>query len=648
MQSSLKGNRFSVAKRVNFDRIGISHLVCSGIEFDLSESQIIWAPNGTAKSSKKTIEIATSIRSIDDCGERLAQIEKEASIKGALRVFGITNRENSKRVLDLNESVAGLCKRFEHYRVDENLKGLFSCVREEEAVFFIANRKELVALVNINQEIASLKESFLQQAFDLVELACNPDVRTCPLCGSELRESLLTRLSRNSKDRHSLQETLSVKYKETVRIDSVGGICERLEALTAAMKELGSSKETLLLYCMAGGKSERACALEKLSKKQREIQSRLKKLENLREASFKRLKSQEAHLRLTFESRFSAHLEVDDQSKTLKVTFDRAIDTYSTGEINLMLMLVKVQEFQSGDVEVMLIDDPLSSLDAANQYRVMFDLVSTATDKSVGSVIVFTHSLDALAIAQSQRRGCLPFRMMEKIRNRLFIQEIPNDMDLSLPKIIDCDNSEDDEEIALAKHYLRAACEREADDAISNGSDAYHAVFHYELPGYTINHDGKTLRNDYLVDVFEKYDISCFENRCFKDTCIQKALLLVATRVWLEAQLRRHATRAVTKQQLGEIVDELFPNSGKRFCSCPLTVDRMFLMSRKVLFNQAVHKDALAVPFEFAMSISINDLDREIRELRDAFNGSSGNAGLSTDDGSNGCFELRGGFSKRI
>ena len=566
-------------QKIQFAELGIDYIHGPDIEFELGRNQIIWAPNGTAKSSicraiaakkpksimlvdyescldsfrrrnKKSISIGTSIQRISELQKRIGEIDDEAGIRKALKSFGITNEKNAYEIIGIKQSVKSLVTKFDQYRLTDGVHVVFDSVLPEESHFFVQNYSQLRSLVSMDDEIELLKQAFIQHAADLLEFAFPHDSDVCPICGSHLDSSLLERIGALKGDREMIYKGLAAKLDAQVSTVSASDAEARLRRLVEAAHTCNDADD-LLLFCMAGGDKCRAEFLCKLSREKRSLVKELKGFAAKRDKSFKRLKGRESQLKAFFASRFGVRsLKADDATKTIQVDLDRAIDTYSTGEINLMLLMVKVQEFRSGDIQTLLVDDPLSSLDVANQYQVIFELINATSDPNAGNVVMLTHNLNAMNVAMAQFRGAYELYGMERIGNELMVKRIACDASLTFRSFLEKAQKSERETICALVHYLEAASVREddadtesdsAEDEGTQSGASLHDVFHYSRPGIPVAYKRTSLCNDYLIELVDRYSPDWFMNLSFEEACVLKAGMLVASRVWLESKLRAGA-----------------------------------------------------------------------------------------------------------
>ena len=151
-----------------------------------------------------------------------------------------------------------------------------------------------------------------------------------------------------------------------------------------------------------------------------------------------------------------------------------------------------------------------------------------------------------------------------------------------------------------------------------------HKVFHYES-SFTFNsckpneQKFNGLNNDYFLDLIEKTSV-VYKNS-FEENTITKILYICAIREFImtlnELQkdkvldLFNSKNTTLDKLKVVQTMEEfknMFPN-----------YLRESFMMKKVMLNQSSHYKSQIIPFNFAMNISLDDLIREIDEIKNMF-----------------------------
>ena len=88
-----------------------------------------------------------------------------------------------------------------------------------------------------------------------------------------------------------------------------------------------------------------------------------------------------------------------------------------------MTFIICILEFISSDKTTLVIDDPLSSYDIPNQYRIIYEI--TSSKKEHKNILIFTHNIDTINIANSQYNALFEYEIIEKKNNTLFLNSLP-------------------------------------------------------------------------------------------------------------------------------------------------------------------------------------------------------------------------------
>ena len=208
---------------------------------------------------------------------------------------------------------------------------------------------------------------------------------------------------------------------------------------------------------------------------------------------YNNIKKEEKDIKLYFENRFDIEeLKFDDNENKIIVKFKKSVDTYSEGEVHLIILLFKLYEFKIDDSNTLIIDDPLTSYDSINQYKTLFEIVNTASTEK--KILIFTHNIEMINIINSQDSGTFRYQYIEKYLEKLYLKNIDINATgsiLSLSNLLNLDNEK----------YLRLLIEREKEE-----NDEYHKVFHYDN-SYTLqDNEFNGLTNEYFVNLIDKFD----------------------------------------------------------------------------------------------------------------------------------------------
>lgn len=365
-------------------------------------------------------------------------------------------------------------------------------------------------------------------------------------------------------------------------------------------------------YLLCGGNSEKARVILESKQQLLDINSRIVELENEKDEFYNNLKSHREDVNSVFLLQFDVaenDIVFDDNKRVINIKLPRNVDTYSTGEINLMTFVICILEFVSSDKQYLVIDDPLSSYDIPNQYRIIYEISSAK--KNGKHILIFTHNVDTINIANSQYNAAFEYEIMEKRNNTLYLNSIgytANANVLSLDELL--------------KHidpayphldYLKILLEKDTWEDTAQE----HLIFHYDGP-FNIDIHGVNYSNDYLVDLIENFDNRTFQNISYLNNTSDKIIYCSAIRAWIEKQLydNLNGDPGLERKQFGDKVKYVF--GGNRWTGSN-RVTKEYLMSKKVMLNQHVHSKSQKMPFYYSLNLTFDDITKEILDIKDHF-----------------------------
>jgi hypothetical protein len=343
----------------------------------------------------------------------------------------------------------------------------------------------------------------------------------------------------------------------------------------------------------------------------REKETELSRLEQQRDDLYQKLKESELSIKDEISSYFGVeqrNIKFSNSKKTLTILLPREVNTYSTGEMNFLSFVFRIYDFIGSDKEILILDDPVSSLDIINHYKIAYRLVKTATSKTV---VILTHSVELLNTISSQFGDDFDFYYIEEDSDDLIIQNIESvrtgENILTLNRLISQDE----------KRIIEALIQKESFE----NSDEIHKLFHYSG---SFSHDDYTdFDNEYLVDIIENYQT--IQNTNFLENTYKKVITIASVRVWVEKQMRDLIHDEVVlsnydeKCTITQKINYLFPRTGDNRVETPLMFSREKLMSYKVMMNQGIHYQSQVMPFAYALNVSIVDLNKEIEQIKKLF-----------------------------
>ena len=139
-----------------------------------------------------------------------------------------------------------------------------------------------------------------------------------------------------------------------------------------------------------------------------------------------------------------------------------------------------------------------------------------------------------------------------------------------------------------------------------------HKLFHYDEE-YTDELTGLSNMDLYnLIENFETITTGSFELMSAK-----KILLLCSMRIWIEKKLTDNYNGKLNGNQLFPKIKEYFKH--KENWKKDLHIEQEDLTKRKVMLNQNNHYKSQIIPFQYALSISTDELIRDINETKNLF-----------------------------
>lgn len=638
----------------------IGHLNFDGFEMDLGKPQIIWAPNGVGKSSiyrvleesgldraqfiacdgmreefvrgaKRNLIIGSHIEEIEELELSREKIVESCGVSDGIKRFSLTNKNNIKAVLpsfpSLKTDQVG-----DILAADTESAALLASRIGENGVFFVSHLAQLKDCHEVAEDVERLKESYLQSALKHLRRCVGDDARDCPVCGNRSERSIASLLDERLAELQHIGKLLSRDFAES-NIANKDMSLEDIEKELAVLCEVAAdtrvaNEESLLAYCISGGDATKLDHIKDSADALSVIEAQLKAAKEKRNAFYARLKACADEIKGVIALKFGVadkDISFDDDLCQLNVKLPRNASEYSTGEITLMLLTVHLNEFRASDAELLILDDPITSFDAANQYVIMFDLIRLVKDEGK-CVIVLTHNTNCVNIADSQHATA--FRYANLDRSSTNVQMLPLGIARSNPdrhrylcfeSLCETVERNGCRPYTTYVKYLKAVSARE-----EKMDPQLHSVFHYNGPSGSVTFEGESLDNDFMVSLIDNFDVKDITDGTFAERCVSKAVLLTALRVWVEKQIfdchgcdpQYLSQERTTLQQK---IEYAFPREGNGPWSGSPKVTRGYLMGKKVMLNQASHEAAQPIPFEYALNLSILDVENTIQDIKSVF-----------------------------
>ena len=558
--------------------------------------------------NKKEVVIGARIQTITKLKNEIEQLKQNNDVEGILKKYDYNSQAKAKKVSNELANIQKT-KGIEQITLEKTkLDYVSNILYEEIKKDFFDNYKAIKEIANIKDEMELLKNVYMDQAYQALINSIDDHETTCPACNTKGIHNLKEIFNQKKKIYEECNKSLFGNFKFSNNIEKE----KHIEKLIKLAKDFDGKEIAELIICDVNNerRSNIIENLKQIEEKNKEIEKMQEKLQKY----YTNIKKEEKDIKLYFENRFDIEkLEFDDNENKIIVTFKRNVDTYSEGEIHLIILLFKLYEFKINDSDILIIDDPLTSYDLINQYKTLFEIVNTASAEK--KILIFTHNIEMINIINSQDSGTFRYQYIEKYLNKLYLKNI--DMNatgsiLSLNNLLDLDSEK----------YLKLLIEREKEE-----NDEYHKVFHYDNSYILQDSEFNGLTNEYFVNLIENFSPDDINNMTFSQNTFNKIIYMCAIRVWIEKKFYeaikedKETLRKITGKQFSEKVNVLLPrNSNSLLIHEYPNVTRTFLMSKKVMLNQNEHYQSQIIPFNYALNISLDELVNEINEIKERFN----------------------------
>ena len=556
--------------------------------------------------NKKKVTISANVNRITDLKLEINRLREEMNIKNTVKsVYGVTTGTIALEYGD--KMVSAQKDNFTGFTLSkEEMQNINNLITGTNSKFIISNRIILQDARDIELELSDYKSSFIYKSLvPLSEIVTAEDV-ICPICESSvtnIQEIITQKLQHLTNTRSIIVEEMK-KSQIIVTSDNLDNLIEAIGVLD------NNEKITDWMICNGDVQQYDNILLKNIEILQKETE--LSTLQVQRDLLYASLKSSEVLIKSDIERYFNVpanKVKFSNAKKEMSISFDREVKTYSTGELNFLSFLVRIYEFIGSDKTILILDDPVSSFDIINHYKIVYELVKATTTEKM--IIVLTHSVELLNTINSQFGDNFDYYYIDEVSNELVIQVIERVNTgknvLALDRLETIDNL----------NIVKALIEKEN----SGFNDPIHKLFHYDGSS---THPNYQFSNDDLVMNIENHTGTA--NIDFITNSYNKVILIVSLRVWVEKKLRDLILNNQIlldqydlKTTITNKINLLFPANGNNLVQKPTNFSRGKIISKKVMLNQGVHYQSQVMPFAYAMNISIDDLNREIIEIKELF-----------------------------
>lgn len=601
-----------------------------------NENAIYLGPNGIGKTT--TYEILKSkypsygFFSYDDCKEKITKEKKKITISIRTTDIEELTATKNKIIEELDIKTNGFkkyqissatkageysdyCKELYNnnelaiIKFDTDKLDIFDRIEDITKKEFLLQNIEALKKISITgNELEDIKNKYISNSLKYLKNAIDENDTVCPVCGYDHQSSILELYKQKEKEYTTNLDNVIEKYmiltnkaKEEVKSD----IYEMFEII----KQDNLSKEDATHYVIVGKDNENIDKIKKAQKEIMDINAKINDLELERDIFFNNLVTNwtkiEKVLVVAFKDK-GVKITKDENNKSIIVTLKRESSTYSTGELNYIVFLINILEFEYSNRTNIVIDDPLSSYDIKKQYEIVFDIMSRLLTKGK-KVLIFTHNINLINITNSQNRGAFTYYYMESIKNELVNYRLNIEDNGSILNIEEIIKHLDDSD--TNKAWIQLIIEK---DTIWDKDSERHNLFHYDEDYIDIESGFSNTDLINMIDNLKKVKDSSFEL-----LSAEKILLISAMRVWVEKKLSDNYNGKIYGQQLFPKIQSYFkhPENWKE----KLNIEKEDLTKRKVMLNQNDHYKSQIIPFQYALSISIDELINDIDELKKLF-----------------------------
>ncbi len=491
---------------------------------------------------------------------------------------------------------------------DKNCHLLLNYEQSDKKDFLFQNVEEINQLILKGNEVNDIKNKYILEAFDLLEKALDDFDTICPLCGFNHNTSILGIYSNKRKEYDDKLNKLIDRYRKESKKGKYE-IEEDIKELIKIVKDNKLDDKDITNYIIIGNNENNVITINEAKKKIIEINEKIETLEQERKDFFNNLLTNwnkiEKDLKDVFKEK-GITFSINEEDKSIIVNLKREASTYSSGELNYIVFLINILEFEYSNRKNIIIDDPLSSYDIKKQYEIVFDIFSRLID-SGKMVIALTHNINFVNIANSQYPNKFNYYFLDSIDSKVTAFKINIETDGSVLNIEDLAKKIPDSEIE--KKWIELLIEK---DLKWEETCVRHKLFHYDEE-YTDPNTGYS--NLDLVKMIDKF--SDIKENSFEIMSGKKIIYLTAMRVWIEKKLTDNYIGKLNGNQLFPKIKNYFKNPDK--WEKDLGIKKEDLTRRKVLLNQNDHYKSQIIPFQYALSISTDELVNDISSIKVLF-----------------------------
>lgn len=568
------------------------------------------AKSAFVKNNSNYIEINTEIDEIEELKRKLLKLEI-SSTSVLFKKYDVTNSSSSKSISKtFNKVRLQVNKWKDATNLDYFLKTTKDQFKKMEKTFDNRPKEIFKNLSNIRKiedakiEFLNYKKSFKKRLLDEVENLYNldeHDEKECPICGNEV-DSLKVIIEEKKKQYLSLKSSIvSDVFKEYSE-----------EEFDSTCKELSTYTDDMILdYILTDGVYERKSGINNEIKEFNEIKKEILLKTIVAKKNYNSLKKIKENAEEYIKTRYPSFESIilDENNLSVKINFSIQIGKLSTGQLNLILFITDLYKFEGSTKEILIMDDPLTSFDLCNQYKIVYEMIEKIIDSTSKKYIVFTHNIELVNISRNQYQSRkISYFIMDSLNDELNISE-RIEMDEAFFGLNSFHK--------LSNPYIKFMIKRE-----TNPKAEENKLFHYHGE---YNHKG--LSNIGLVKNILEYKKVKEMFSSYEELLEFKIITLLSLRIYVEYRL--YST--IDDKSIFKKSFELLPLGKKiiEYTNNPALnalvkkkyprLTRKSLMNKKVMLNQHSHFQGQISPLNYAINISLDDLNREVIEIKNIF-----------------------------
>lgn len=575
--------------------------------------------NNFISGKSKEINVTPHAQKYSDLKQEQQNNTCKLDITDALKRYDINAAGKAK---DLSSKLLPIQKSkliTENITISEKEHIELSKLEDSEVKFLLKKIDGLKKVSNIDEDIKVLKLEYMKTVLEHLDDNLEEECSVCPVCNSNVPQ-----LKEIIKDKLGGVKQIKTEILDEFRTENRGKkndeIIKRFEKLLELALKL-TEKE--IIDYMLVPVFEKTKEMNSILKEDKMIKSKINKAESEMIQSYDNLKRKQKDYTSYISRKFDADVKFSDDEHFVRIVLKRHPKEYSTGEFNLILFTTKIFEFVGSDKKLIILDDPISSYDIINQYKIVFDIISS-NKNGEKNFLIFTHNMGLINLLNTQKRGLFEFKMLDKIGDVIHIYEynvFAPDSIMSIDKLLI------EEPKSLYTKYIQLSMERDNEKVEKSIRDTIHKLFHYDdyyefsLLSHSLYEENIT--NQKLVEFIDDMDVTNFSKNNYRELVIYKIVLMLGLRVWIEKKLYNALnsdSSYASKELLADKINYALPyEQNSRVASQYPNLSRTDLMSRKVMLNQHEHYKSQGEPFYYVLNLSVDDVYFEIIELKKLF-----------------------------